>query len=145
MQKYITFQAKQPNDGEEMQKYTSFRGKRLEWLRLLEKSCTFALHSDQSAHLAEKKCIFALQDIESWPVECRRTIFPLVAISKITREHLNKKTPRAAKRSAEGLSLAKESRLCRPILVFQNPLSQVGVRSDAFEIPFRGRVSRMAM
>lgn len=39
----------------------------------------------------------------------------------------------------------EKTRLCRPILVFQNPLSQVGVRKSGFEVPFRGHVSRASI
>jgi hypothetical protein len=42
-------------------------------------------------------------------------------------------------------SKRKKTRLCRPILVFQNPLSQVGVRRNGFEVPFRGHDSRASM
>jgi hypothetical protein len=42
-------------------------------------------------------------------------------------------------------SLKMKTRLCRPTHMFLNPLTQVGDRRTAFEIPFRGHVSRVSI
>jgi len=49
------------------------------------------------------------------------------------------------KKRGKPLVITLETRLCRPTALFLNPLSQVGDRRNAFEIPFRGRVSYVKM